>query len=60
MNKASCGPDCKKRELTCHDRCPEFLEFKAVNEVIRKRRSQDSEMAGYITENKKRMFKRRR
>ena len=59
MNKAPCK-DCKYRQLGCHDYCLPFLEFKEMNETMRMRKAEGSEMAGYIIESKKRMYKRKR
>lgn len=50
---------CKKRELNCHSKCQEYLEYKAERNRISDLRKRDSELTGFIIEHRARTKKRR-
>lgn len=55
MNKAPCL-ECdrdtpNKRAINCHDRCSKYQNYKRVNENVKSKRKEESEINGYTVNN---------
>ena len=53
--KNPCKPDCPGRNSTCHAQCAQYRQFAAENELKRKARYLEWDVAGAVYEATKRM-----